>query len=169
MNSDMNQPADKHCPNCSCRPPQINRRRFLAVGSGCVLGALGVAAGTAPSKAATVDIGTLKDFPEDGISEKFTQNDFFVMRHQDKLFAARTVCPHMANALRRDPRDPARVLCDSHGSTFDGEGLVQVGPATSGLVRLGITQDSAGRLLVDPAKEFPQEKWEDRGCFVEIK
>lgn len=159
-----NDTCQQHCPGCARH--LINRRRFLAVGSGCVLGALGAVAAV---KVPTVDIGTLKDFPEDGISEKFTKDDFFVMRYQGKLFAASTTCPHMGNTLKRDPQDATRILCGSHGSTFDGEGMVQVGPASSGLVRLGISQKADGHVIVDPNKEFPQDKWTDKGCFLEIK
>lgn len=169
MKNDTHLSAEKHCPGCAGHQYTLNRRRFLAVGSGCVLGALGVAAGAEAAKAPTVDIGTVKDFPADGISEKFTKDDFFVIRHQGKLFAASTACPHMGHALKLDPQDATRILCGSHGSTFDGEGLVQVGPASSGLVRLGITLDKNGHLIINPAKEFPQEKWEDKGCFVEVK
>ena len=165
MKTDTNGPVAQHCPGCQGH--QLSRRRFLAVGSGCVLGALGAAAADA-TKVPTVDVGKLKDFAEDGISVKFIKDDFFVMRHRGKLFAASVTCPHMGNTLRRDPQDATRILCSSHGSTFDGEGMVQVGPATSGLVRLGITLNGEGHLVVDPNKEFPQEKWTDKGCFVEI-
>ena len=46
--------------------------------------------------------------------------------------------------------------------------MEQVGPASSGLVRLGISVSAAGKVTVDPNKQFPQEKWEDKACFVEI-
>ena len=42
--------------------PVLDRRRFLAVSSGCVLGTLGGVTGRAAEKPATVDIGKLKDF-----------------------------------------------------------------------------------------------------------
>jgi len=167
MKTDTNPPAPRHCPGCTGHPHLLSRRRFLAVGSGCVLGALGAAAADA-AKVATVDIGKLKDFAEDGISVKFIKDDFFVIRHQGKLFAASTNCPHMGNTLRLDSQDATRILCGTHGSTFDGEGMVQVGPASSGLTRLGITLNAEGHLVVNPAKEFPQDKWTDKGCFVEI-
>ena len=28
--------------------------------------------------------------------------------------------------------------------------------------------NAEGHLVVNPAKEFPQDKWTDKGCFVEI-
>jgi nitrite reductase/ring-hydroxylating ferredoxin subunit len=167
MKSDTNPAALQHCPGCTGHQHLISRRRFLAAGSGCVLGALSATA--AGGKLPTVDIGKLKDYAEDGISEKFTDDDFFAIRHQGKLFAASTNCPHMGKALRRDPQDATRILCGSHGSTFDGEGMVQVGPATSGLIRLGINVNGDGKVIVDPNKEFPQDKWNEKGCYLEIK
>jgi nitrite reductase/ring-hydroxylating ferredoxin subunit len=162
MQNDTNQ---QHCPGCTGHT--ISRRRFLAAGSGCVLGAL--AATAAGGKLPTVDIGKLKDYAEDGISEKFADDDFFVMRYQGKLFAASTSCPHMGKTLRRDPQDATRILCGAHGAMFDGEGLVQVGPATSGLVRLGISVNKDDKVSVDPNKQFPQEKWNDKGCYLDCK
>ena len=34
---------------------------------------------------------------------------------------------------------------------------------------LGISVNDAGHILVNPNKEFPQDKWTDKGCFVEIQ
>jgi nitrite reductase/ring-hydroxylating ferredoxin subunit len=157
MNSKQNQQTQRFC---------LNRREFLAVSSGCVLG---VAARAATGKLPLVDIGTVKDYAEDGISVKFIQDDFFVIRYQGKLFAASTVCPHMGHTLQRDPNDSARIICGRHGSAFDAEGLVTVGPASSGLVRLGIAVNDKGRVIVNPNQEFPQDKWGDSGCFIAVK
>ncbi|MBI5683551.1 MAG: Rieske 2Fe-2S domain-containing protein [Verrucomicrobia bacterium] len=157
---------------CTCRETSrrprllLDRRRFLAVGSGCVLGALG---GVAADKLPPVDIGALTKFSEDGISEEFTKNDFFVIRYQGRLFAASTTCPHMGSLLQRDSQDATRIKCTTHGSVFDGEGLATVGPASSGLVRHGISVNKDGHVMVDPSKEFHQDKWGDKGCYVEVK
>ena len=166
----MNQSFVQHCPGCKGHQRVVNRRRFLAVGSGCVLGVLGTATvSLATDKLPLVDIGTLKDFAEDGVSEKFTSHDFFVIRYQDRLFAASTTCPHMGNSLHRDPQDATRIVCGAHGSVFDTEGMVVVGPAASGLIRLGIVVNGAGHIMVNPSKEFPQDKWTDKGCYIEVK
>jgi nitrite reductase/ring-hydroxylating ferredoxin subunit len=136
---------------------------------GCILGAWGAAAGAAASKRPLIDIGTLKKFPEDGISEEFTKDDFFVMRYQSKLFAASTTCPHMGGILQRDSQDSTRIKCNLHGSVFDGEGIATVGPASTGLIRFGVAANKEGHVMVDPNKEFPQDKWTDKGCYVEVK
>lgn len=147
----------------------LDRRRFLAVSSGCVLGALGCATGRAAEKPATVDIGKLKDFAEDGISEQFLKHDFFVIRDQGLLFAVSTTCPHKGNVLRRDPQDNSRIVCEGHGSTFDATGKVSVGPASTGLVRLGISVNGDDHVIVNPAEEFPEDQWADKRSFLESK
>ena len=147
----------------------MNRRRFLAVGSGCVLGALGAASGVAAGKLPSVDIGSVRNFAQDGISEEFVKNDIFVIRFQGRLFAASTTCPHMGGILMRDSQDTSRIKCGSHGSVFDNEGMVVVGPASSGLIRLGVSVNKDGHVIVDPNKEFPQDKWTDKGSYVEAK
>ncbi len=178
MSTDGKRSSGHHCAcreeNGRCRGnrehrPAINRRRFLAVGSGCVLGALGGASGAAADKAPPVDIGALTKFSEDGISEEFTARDFFVIRYQGRLFAASTTCPHMGAILQRDPQDATRIKCGTHGSVFDGEGLATVGPASGGLTRLGISVNKDGHVLVDANKQFPRDKWADKGCYVEVK
>jgi len=147
--------------------PLINRRRFLAVASGCVIGAASGASGATTGGFPLVDIGSLKRFDKDGISEEFLQNDFFVIRYQGNLYAASTTCPHMGNILYRDPSDDTRILCHGHESVFTPEGLAVVGPASSGLVRLGITVNAEGHVMVNPNKQFPQDKWDDKGsCLV---
>lgn len=146
----------------------INRRQFMIIAAGCAAGLAGSGA-LAGAKWPLVDIGTLKDFVKDGIFIDFTKDDFFVMRRQGVLFAASTVCPHMGNTLRRDPQDPGRIICSGHESNFDDEGAVTVGPATSGLLRFGISVDDKGRIIVNRNLEFPQEKWTEKGCFIEIK
>ncbi len=147
----------------------INRRRFLAVGSGCVLGALGGVARASTGGWPPVDIGPLKNFAQDVISENFFQEDFFVIRHEGRLYAASTVCPHMSNVLHLDPQDATRIVCSGHGSVFNAEGAVVVGPASSGLVRFGISVNGAGHVIVNRNREFPQEKWTEKDCYLVVK
>ena len=147
----------------------LDRRRFLAVSSGCVLGTLGCATGRVAEKTAAVDIGTLKDFAEDGISEAFEKHGFFVIRNEGHLFAASNTCPHKGNVLRRDPKDSSRIVCEGHGSTFNASGKVAIGPASTGLVRLGISVNGEGHVIVNLGEEFPEDSWPDKNSFIEVK
>jgi len=144
----------------------ISRRAFLAIGCcGCAAGRL--AAATEQPK--PVDIGVPSDFSEDGISDKFTPHDFCVVRRDGRLFAMASLCSHMGEFLLRDPSDPDRIKCSAHESMFDGEGRVLVGPATVSLARLGISVNASGKIIVDPAKRFTDDKWEDAGAYIALK
>jgi nitrite reductase/ring-hydroxylating ferredoxin subunit len=163
------QCACRHASGGEAGHPSVNRRRFLAVASGCVLGAAG---GLSPVTAAgfePVEIGPLKKFDAEGISEEFLEHDFFVIRHGDKLFAASTTCPHMGHVLYRDPQDPTRILCRGHESVFNAEGLVVAAPASSGLTRLGISVNAQGSVIVNRNKQFAQDKWDDKGSYLVIE
>ena len=178
MRTDEKHSADNRC---ACRkedgPCQgnrgrrlaINRRRFLAVGSGCVLGAFGGASIASASKWPALDIGSPKKFFQDGIFDEFVKDNVFVIRYQGRLFAASTTCPHMGGILERDSQDASRIKCGLHGSVFDGEGVVMVGPASGGLLRLGLSVNKEGHIIVDRNLEFSQDKWTDKGCYVEVK
>lgn len=162
MNHDPEQPAVRG------PVPSYRRRDFVSLASGCLL----CAAGTRRAGAATykpVDIGELKDWPKDEISEKFIQYDFFVIRHGTRLFAATAICPHKANYLLLDPQNPNRIICSGHDSTFSPEGIPSGGPARRALVRYGIAVDDKGRVIVDMTREFPKAQWEDKASFVAVK
>lgn len=170
MKTNEEHPGAHRCSCCnsttSPRRTVLNRRGFLAVSSGCLIGALGVRAADKP---ATIDIGKPADFPEDGIFDTFTKDGFFVIRRESRLIATSTKCPHQGNTLRRDPDDSSRIICGGHESAFDAEGKVLVGPASTGLIRLRIALNDKGRILVTPRDEFPQENWSDENCFLELK
>lgn len=150
-------------------PGTLSRRRFFAVGSGYAIGCLCGARLAAAAETQTIDIGALNGFSEDGISEEFIKQGFFVIRHEGRLFAASATCPHKGNELRRDAADPGQIVCEGHGSTFDAAGNVAIGPATTGLVRLGIAVNDKGHVIVEPGKEFPQDDWSDKSSYLEIK
>lgn len=147
---------------------EISRRRFLAFAScGCAC-AGGRASRALAGDAKPVDIGAPSDFPKDGISDKFTPYDFFVIRRDGRLYATAAVCSHMAEPLLLDPQDPTRIKCSGHESVFDNEGRVVVGPASQSLTRLGIGLNAEGHILVDPARSFAEDKWDDKGSYVAL-
>lgn len=146
----------------------ISRRAFL-IFSCCCCGAAANRAGGAEAKPVKpVDIGVASDYPKDGIYDKFTSDDFFVARCNGRLFAITSICSHMAEPLLRDSLDSTRIKCTGHESMFDNEGRVMVGPASVSLARLGISRDKEGRITVDPKKQFPEDKWDDAGAFLEL-
>ena len=173
----MGEPVPRHPPTpavsdvATLRPDSAltqPRRTFLSLATGClVCGALGIPAARAGTDR-PFDVGTVKDYPRDEISEKFIQYDVFIIRNRNKLFACTAVCPHKANYLLRSPQKPGLITCSGHNSDFTPEGIPTGGPARRALVRYGIAVNEKGRVIVDTAREFPQAQWEDKASFVPI-
>lgn len=145
--------------------PLCDRRRFLSLASAGLCGAA-IASSARASTGRLIDIGTLKDYPKDVISEKFIQHNFFVVRHQGRLFAFTAICPHKGNGLLDSPQKPGTIICSGHDATFSPEGLPQRGPTKRALARYAITLDSQGRILVDPSREFPRAQWDDKAAYL---
>ncbi|MCC6353612.1 MAG: Rieske (2Fe-2S) protein [Verrucomicrobiae bacterium] len=148
-----------------CAGASYNRRGFVSVASGCLLCGLV----TPSARAGTdrpIDVGTLKDYPKDEISEKYIQNDIFVIRHKGKLFAATAICPHQRGYLLRDPKKPTRIICASHNWRFDAEGAITSGPEGKDLERFAISVNDKGRVLVDTSRSFQRPNWDDKASFV---
>lgn len=144
----------------------MSRRRFLAFTScGCACAA-GRPARALEGPTRPVEVGKLSDFSKDGITDG--SGDFFVVRRDGKLYAVTSICTHMTEPLMIDSQDTSRIKCTSHGSVFDDEGRVMVGPASQSLARLGISLDKEGRVMVDPSRTFPEDKWEEKGSYIEI-
>lgn len=148
-------------------PPSgpINRRHFLATTTACLLAA-GTTARAAGGKLRQVDAGTLKDLTKDGISEKFTKDNFFLIRHDGKVFATIATCPHKGNFLLRDSKNPGRIICSGHDSEFTAEGVPVAGRVKKGLTRFGISINDQGRILVTPDQKFEQKNWAQKGAFL---
>jgi Rieske Fe-S protein len=58
------------------------------------------------------------------------------------------VCPHAGCTVGYDPGRKV-IICPCHGSQFNAStGAVEVGPATTGLKKLGIAEGPNGKLYV---------------------
>lgn len=145
------------------------RRRFIQLASSCVVcGAAGLPASVHGSTGHLIEVGTLTDYPKDGISEKFIQHDVFIVRHEGRLFAATAICPHKSNALFVSQQDPNLILCSGHQSRFSPDGVPTEGPARRPLVRFAISLNDKGRLMVDKSLQFPKPQWGNPASFVPI-
>ena len=97
---------------------QINRRGFLAAAAAvtcaCAAGCpLAEAADAKDTDTASVDVGTLADYPKDGAYGKFAKkpNSLIVIREGGKLYAMTAVCTpcstsHTAAVTSRRRRPP---------------------------------------------------------------
>ena len=97
-------------------------------------------------------IGPARDVPV-GQAASFTDpasgDPSIVIRPDSRRFVAfDAVCPHAGCTVGYDPGQKV-IICPCHGSQFNaGTGAVEVGPATTGLQKLGIAEGPNGQLYV---------------------
>jgi Rieske Fe-S protein len=113
---------------------------------------ISIAALTAPRGAAAgckgVDAGAVKDFPAGTFRLVATDEGRFIIARDDKgLYAMAAVCTHMGGSIALVD-DKGTSKCPSHGSTYDANGGVLVGPSTRPLLHLAVLV-CEGRVRVD--------------------
>ncbi|MGH9917845.1 MAG: Rieske (2Fe-2S) protein, partial [Nitrososphaerales archaeon] len=65
-----------------------------------------------------------------------------------EFLAFDAVCPHAGCTVEYDP-SVRLFVCPCHGSEFNGTtGAVEIGPASTGLKRIGVSEGSDGELYV---------------------
>jgi nitrite reductase/ring-hydroxylating ferredoxin subunit len=150
----------------------MNRRQFVkataASVSLVVLGGGEDFAQAAPPKAASgpLDIGTLDDYPTDGVFDKLLKAEkVLVIRSGDRLYACSARCSHKGSTLAVKE---GRIRCPAHGSIFSVQGKPVSGPAKGSLLRFAISSSDQGRLIVDRSKQFGEKQWDDPAAFVKI-
>jgi cytochrome b6-f complex iron-sulfur subunit len=147
----------------------LNRREFVAAAtvtwSGCVAGCRpGPAREAAPGETdaanlppetnpqGTVEVGTVSDYPHDGVYDRFARSDrIYVVRQNGRVYALRAVCTHRACLV---VPDASTFRCPCHGSRFETDGTVTKGPANRPLPHYAIAPTNGGRLIVDKSKRF---------------
>jgi cytochrome b6-f complex iron-sulfur subunit len=126
---------------------EINRKQFLVLAAGMVAGCTAMPEGSgAPGGEHLVDAGPADAYGADGVYEGFRGRGFFIVRHGGRLFALSSICTH--RRCKINPESDRSFTCDCHGSTFDPDGRVTLGPATRDLPVLDSFTNEGGRLLV---------------------
>jgi thiosulfate dehydrogenase [quinone] large subunit len=100
--------------------------------------------GTAVGPARDVPVGQAASFTDPG-----TGDPSIVIRPSSATFVAfDAVCPHAGCTVGYDPSAKV-IVCPCHGSQFNAStGAVEVGPAPTGLKKLGIAEGPNGQLYV---------------------
>src|SRR5437867_1054882 len=144
---------------------EVNRREFVtAAAAACAACILcggtaeaitgGPTSAPAPGSAANLfDVGPKSDYSKDGtISDKFVKTQkLVVIRDAGQIYACTAICTHKKATLKVQG---AELVCPSHGSHFSPQGTVTKGPAKASLIRYGISENTAGHLIVDRSKQF---------------
>jgi nitrite reductase/ring-hydroxylating ferredoxin subunit len=158
----------------------LNRREFLvraaAAGCACATGCpFASGADAKDADTASVDIGTVADYPKDGPSDKFAKkpNSLIVVRDGGKLYALTSVCTHKKKQLKVEEGE---IVCTAHDSPFTNQGIPKPKtkdgdetPAKDPLDRFAISRNGEGRLVVDKSKRFAKGQWEDPASFVKLE
>lgn len=116
-----------------------------------------------PSK---VKVGLPDAFEEGKVSERFKDQNIWVVRYQGKIFALSTTCTHLGctpNWLEA----AAKFKCPCHGSGFYITGVNFEGPAPRPLERWAIGVGDDGQLVIDKSKKFQKElgQWDNPESF----
>ena len=131
----------------SCPDGCINRRRFimLSVAAAACCSPPNLAfASTKGEK--LIDAGPVRDYASNGVYTRFRDLGFFVIRKGSKLVVLSAICTHKKCKLTAEA--DRSFYCDCHGSTFDPEGKVTVGPAKRDLPVLPSFTNEKGHLMV---------------------
>lgn len=108
-------------------------------------------------------IGYPTDFPP-GVDTKFQQQyRIWVVRDAQGLFVLFAKCTHLGCTPDWKETDN-KFKCPCHGSGFDMEGVNFEGPAPRPLDRVYVELDATGKIVVDKARLFPYEKWDEPGA-----
>lgn len=123
---------------------KISRREFLILTAGLAAGCRsGAVLETGPHD---VRIGRPDDYRTDGVYSRFRNRGVFIVRRGEKLFALSSICTHRNCKLTAE--SDRTFYCPCHGSTFDADGKVTLGPAKRDLPAFPITTDDQGELVV---------------------
>src|SRR5439155_4683748 len=114
-----------------------NRREFVigtiaSTACGSLASCAGLPPAVEPIEPGPVDVGTSRDYPNDGINTRWAESHgFYVVRQAGRLFAVASICTHRRCLIKpRDRRGPLEFACPCHGSRFAGAGTVLKGPAS---------------------------------------
>ena len=143
-------------------PSKVSRRSFLSLAAlGSFFSAVGVAlAGVLRLPKPAVLPGPVRrfkiGFPNQfavGSETRFEQENFFVFRDGEGLYAVSAVCTHLGCSVARAPNGFA---CPCHGSKFGVRGDVQAGSAPRALPWLEVGRAADGQLVVFADNEVPE-------------
>jgi Rieske Fe-S protein len=129
----------------------LGRRKLLLVGGGVVCAhAIGCGGGNPPiiletdipvgKVASQVALNTLSPVPGKSVA---------IGRDSGGIYAMTLVCTHQNCDIGATGSVSFSLIhCMCHGSEFDNQGAVKLGPATQPLTHLLVTADSAGALTI---------------------
>jgi nitrite reductase/ring-hydroxylating ferredoxin subunit len=128
-------------------------------------------AATQPAGGAGVDVGPLKSFDKDGVTDTWaakTKAGLLIIRKDGKLYASSSICTHKGCVVQKRAED---LYCKCHKSVFTFQGNATAGPAqrSGSLPRYAISVNADGHVMVDKTKQFTDKDWDNPASFVKIE
>lgn len=127
----------------------FNRRQFLILATGFIAGCQAAdeeGAGSAGRPPRLINAGPAANYARDGSHGKFRDAGFFLVRNGDNLVALSAYCTHRRCKLELEK--DRTFYCPCHGSTFNAQGHVTMGPAKRDLPELASSINERGELVV---------------------
>jgi nitrite reductase/ring-hydroxylating ferredoxin subunit len=132
----------------------MERRVFLATAVGLATCGAACSSSTSAGKPATgpVDGGNLKDVPI-GTLKAVPNEPVILGRDAGGLYAMSAICTHQQCDITESGSILATsIVCSCHGSRFDVNGAVKVGPASSPLDHYSVTLAADGAITIHADK-----------------
>ena len=112
--------------------------------------------------------GRPEDFAVGDVNSQFVEAErVFVVRTSEGFIALLARCTHLGCTPRWLELE-RKFKCPCHGSGYTSEGVNFEGPAPSPLVRLDISLDDAGFIVVDRSRQFRAGEWHQKGALLRV-
>jgi Rieske Fe-S protein len=128
------------------------RRRFLEMVGGAAALAVGGCSAASPGAFGDVAAGTASALPV-GTVRPVSGEPVCVARDAKGVYAMTLTCTHQGCDLSQGSVSAEGIRCPCHGSTFDANGDVTRGPATSPLAHFAVSIDPGGNLTIHGGTE----------------
>ena len=129
----------------------VGRRKLLLAGGGVICAhALGCG-GDAIVLPKEIPAGNVSDLTAVGTFIVVSSAPAAIARDGNGIYAMSLVCTHQGCSIPQSPGGSAnfnRIHCGCHGSEYNGQGVVLLGPSTRPLDHLLVTNDGTGALTI---------------------
>lgn len=131
----------------------MQRRVFLELIGGCVAATACSSGAASPADLGDVSVGNVSSFAVDSLTA-IPSMPVCVGRDAKGIYAMTLTCTHQGCDIGETGTVSAQGLhCGCHGSSFDVDGNVVNGPASSPLAHFAVSADAAGKLTVHTGTE----------------
>jgi cytochrome b6-f complex iron-sulfur subunit len=112
--------------------------------------------------------GRPEDYTVGEVNNQFVETErVFVVRTSEGVVALLARCTHLGCTPRWLELE-RKFKCPCHGSGYTAEGVNFEGPAPAPLVRLAVSLDENGFIVVDRSRQFRAGEWRQPGALLRL-